>query len=635
MQNMNPENYPAPSARMSLIRSAVLTAVSVCSIATVSAQSSWTGSVNNDWTDPGNWSAGVPDGVDANINTTGPNTATILSNVTQSPQQLLVGNGSGADGLLVVDSGSISVNADLAVGMNGGTGDLTVNGGAITTGGWNRIGRDGNGSQGVLTMNGGSLTNGSFTFVGTGDTTGELFLSGGDYINNGTFVIAEGNNANGAVTINHANSKLEVSGELWLGNANTGTTNGVLNLGAGEIAVNNWFNVGRQGGTGELNVTGGLINKTGGGMLTVGGGPGGSGVINHSGGTINSVSTQFQVGQDFGGGGSGTYTLSGTGVGNFENVILGSNNSNGTVNLDGGELNTRQIIGGNGTKIVNLDGGTLGATTNEAVFFDMAGGRANVRDGGAVIDSGGFDVTIGQALEHSDIVGDAAVDGGLTKQGGGTLTLNAVNTYTGTTTVTEGTLALGASGSIGSSAGVSLDGGILDVSALVGGYALGSAQTLGGTGSVVGDLRVDGDLAIGNSPGTMGFQTLTVGGTLVYEVVGGTTGPGSADLGQISETLTLDGAALDLVQIGTFAEGDKFTLFAYDVFNGGEFNGLADGDVFNSGGGQWRIDYDDPSAGTNGGTGAGFVTITAIPEPGVVSLVGLAGLALLGRRKRA
>jgi autotransporter-associated beta strand protein len=67
---------------------------------------------------------------------------------------------------------------------------------------------------------------------------------------------------------------------------------------------------------------------------------------------------------------------------------------------------------------------------------------ANVRNGGAVIDDGGFAITVGQVLQHSAIAGDNATDGGLTKLGAGTLALGSANTYNGNTTVKAGTLEL-------------------------------------------------------------------------------------------------------------------------------------------------------------------------------------------------
>ena len=67
---------------------------------------------------------------------------------------------------------------------------------------------------------------------------------------------------------------------------------------------------------------------------------------------------------------------------------------------------------------------------------------ANVRNGGAIIDTNGFNVTAAQPLAHSAIGGDNATDGGLTKIGTGTLTLGGVNTYTGNTNVNAGTLSL-------------------------------------------------------------------------------------------------------------------------------------------------------------------------------------------------
>lgn len=64
----------------------------------------------------------------------------------------------------------------------------------------------------------------------------------------------------------------------------------------------------------------------------------------------------------------------------------------------------------------------------------------------------------------------------------------------------------------------------------------------------------------------------------------------------------------------------------------GTFDGLANhaeflDDLANT----WRIQYDDTSAGANGGTGAGFVTSSAVREPNTAAL--LASMGLLRRRR--
>src|SRR5208283_4837879 len=69
---------------------------------------------------------------------------------------------------------------------------------------------------------------------------------------------------------------------------------------------------------------------------------------------------------------------------------------------------------------------------------------ANVLDGGAIIDDGGFTkIIIGQSLQ----AGGTGV-GGLTKQGTGTLTLINSSTYTGNTIINAGTVALSTNGNI-------------------------------------------------------------------------------------------------------------------------------------------------------------------------------------------
>lgn len=221
--------------------------------------------------------------------------------------------------------------------------------------------------------------------------------------------------------------------------------------------------------------------------------------------------------------------------------------------------------------------------------------------------------------------------GSLTKNGSGELRLTSANTYAGLTTINAGTLSLGAAGSIDSSSGVALSGGTFDVAAKANGYTLGN---LSGSGSVLGAITISNELSIGTSPGTINFADLTMAATsnYVFDLTGGGT---AADLANVSGTLTLSNASLDLIQLGSFTIGDKFTLFAYPEGNlDGTFDGLSNGATLVNAGGLWQIDYFDSTAGLNGGNGTSFVTITAIPEP-AAAVLGFIGLFALLRRRRA
>ena len=165
-----------------------------------------------------------------------------------------------------------------------------------------------------------------------------------------------------------------------------------------------------------------------------------------------------------------------------------------TVNLNGGTLSTLNVFseavnaGTKGTSTFNFNGGTLKAIQSNTTFVQGLT-SANVRNGGAIIDTNGVNVTIAQALVHSSIGGDNAIDGGLTKQGLGTLTLTGANTFTGDIHVNAGILSINSAFIANTTSVYLLTGATFDLNysgsdSIVGLFIDGAAQTVGTWGSI-------------------------------------------------------------------------------------------------------------------------------------------------------
>lgn len=357
-------------------------------------------------------------------------------------------------GSTVLSNGTFSIGADQtfanlsgnsAVTVSTGTPTLTVNDSLNTT-------FSGNISGATLAMTGG----GQLTMTGSNNLSGNLFAkAGGVTLDSGSISadsycsIGQNGTDNGTLTLK---GTANFTGNNDFNVGDVGSSVGTLNIqDTANLTVASFF-VGSANGAGStasgtVNQTGGTITQTSSatGAVAIGGrldttSIGGAGVYNLSGGVLNTA-TAIRLG----GGGAGTFNQSGGTVNCGVDVnIARFAGSSGTYNLDGGTLRTAHVTSSTGANATfNMNGGLLLASQdNTSIITNIP--TVNVRNGGAVIDTTNFSVTIYSALQHSSIGGDNAIDGGLTKRGNGTLTLadSYYSSYTGPTFVAAGALNL-------------------------------------------------------------------------------------------------------------------------------------------------------------------------------------------------
>jgi autotransporter-associated beta strand protein len=399
-------------------------------------------------------------GASANGTNGGPDMATVNISSTGSFSSggiVFLGKDNGTVGTINQTGGSLTITRNgnfgfvLADGRGGKnpTGNYNFSGGTFTSAGEVYVGEGGDAAgahgTGHWTQTDGTANINNWFVVGREHAVGTVDISGGTLNHaGGNMSLGDSSNSDNATNLINIHGTAVINnntGEMWVGQA--GGTIAVMNVAdSASITNNNWVAVGRAGGTGTINLSGGSFTQQTANHLTIG--SGGTGTVNVTGGTLTGLDTFLgEVGS-----GSGTLNISGTGnvVLNGTTVFADHDTVTGNLNLNGGTLTASSFQanneGGTGKGTFTFNGGTLIAAGDQTNFIG-AKVTSVVSTGGALINSNAHAVTVNSALTHDTTL--AGADGGLTKSGEGILTLAGANTYTGPTSASAGSAIFGKS----------------------------------------------------------------------------------------------------------------------------------------------------------------------------------------------
>jgi fibronectin-binding autotransporter adhesin len=533
-------------------------------------------------------------------------TATINGGTVNVPSgRLFLGSAPGTTTTLNINGGVINHGGDRFVITDGGwngvgarTGIVNQVSGTVNTFNELWVGQWGP-SQGFYNLSGDGVLNlHDWTAIGRESGTGTFTMSGGtiNKTDNGHFIVGDGNGSHGE--FNQSGGVFNDSKELWVGQG--GGSVGTYNFSGGTLNLHDWVAIGRDGGNGTFNMTGGTITKDGNGDFIVTAGNGSIGVLNHSGGTINSTKP-FLVPQWGNATTLGTYNVSGSAVANLTTwVAVGRDGGAGILNLTNGLIakvgdpGSSFIIGASGLGTFNQYGGTLSNTIsatwigeNNTATWTFDGGTAllgflNVARNGSSVGTINVNGGVIAATEIAGGAGNATIN-----FNGGTIRATAspanflhnldlanvlaggltLDTEANTVNVAQALLDGGGNGGL-----TKLGAGMLNLNGVNSytGATLVNAGTLGGTGTIAGPVSVaaGANLAPGTSIGTLTINnTLGLAGTstTIIEV---SKSAATNDLVTGVTTVTYGGTLVLKNLGGVLAVNDTFKVFNATTYSG-------------------------------------------------------------------
>jgi fibronectin-binding autotransporter adhesin len=489
------------------------------------------------WNTAANWDQSLVPGVDTNavingftVFYDGPMTAPNIANLTL---------GGTATTLLITNSGfNVATNTTLNASAT-----LTIGAGGVMT---NNLLNQASQTADLVNVSGGTVTNGNTAISNNGSNDG------------GTFNVNSGIASLGNVTIRRSGNNVFGNGLNVYGGVvyaslitiGTGNSYCTMNVGGGAVTNSGKFQI----GFGNASARRSFFNQTNGVV-----------VCNDTvdvGGNTNQLAW---------------FTLSNPQARFFANGIRMLAPINATVTgitaglTNGGTL----YLGSGGFIVLSNTAGTYSVTLSDQGLLGASTDWTGTVD--ALLRSGNFTFQAADAngVAHNiNWSGRLSGSGSLVKTGGGVLSLQTNNTFSGATLISEGTLSLGANGSISNTTVITISSGAtLDASAVSGGFPLGASRTLQGFGTVSGNLSAASGSTI--SPGsnvvtgtlTLGTVTESGGAINKFDLSTNPSGPNN-DFIVINGDFNVSGA--NSVQVsGGGAPGSVHPLIQYS----GNLNG--------------------------------------------------------------